>query len=891
MAEYRSLREFLDGHRADGVSTHMSMAGGKYFIDDDSIDAFYDLYYKAIRRNDKQFLTEVNTEVGPCRIDLDFAYDKSVKTHLHTRDQVRAFSRAFLDGVRQYVEVPAEVDMYVLEKDEPTYSKKGDKMKSGVHILVPGVNTRKCVEQRVRRTLLPTMGEYFGGLPVMDDWDKVYDEGIVNRSVPWTLYGSQKPDNVDPNALPYRLAYILRWTGADFQTIDGPQMPADPSVALIRALATRRKDSQETPLTEEGAKLRTSMRSSEGAKSAPRGRPLARTDNASSRGSSPNGRIMPPLDPEKRAYIRQHVMNLSVSRLDNREDRIKVGTCLHNIHPDLLDVFLDFTAQNAENYDETKYITNWNSFTFRNDGDRLSEGSLRYWSREDNLDNYLAIENDNVDSLMKAACSLTEYDSAALIYAMFRDNYRCSDFKFNVWYRWSGHIWQETDSGVDLLLRFSKEVAQKFNKRSLEILNYMANSNLTDCLTPVDKKDCGKCEYCAHNESQKAFAAVYKKLKQTQFKNNLMRECRELFFDPFFNAKLNANKETIAFNNGVLELNTMLFRNGKPEDYISFSTELDFDPARPHTEYPAWPAVEKFLHQILPNQKVREYFMDHLATNLFGGNPAQKFHILTGTGSNGKSMLMNLMTKALGDYACTVPISLFTQQRKSSGSAAPEVARLRGRRFVTMQEPDERIALNTGLMKEISSGEKMYARDLFKSGGEFEVLAKFHLACNEKPKINTMDGGSWRRLVVIAFLSKFVLNPRAPNEFLMDESIQFAVLSPDWATAFMAYLVFLLKTRNGIRKLSAPEDVMEYTSDYRNENDAIAKFVSEKVRVLDVENADEPVTKQSLRRVLKQWKDENDERMVLPAEVEKRIVDLFGKYPAKVGWTNFRLEN
>jgi hypothetical protein len=136
-----------------------------------------------------------------------------------------------------------------------------------------------------------------------------------------------------------------------------------------------------------------------------------------------------------------------------------------------------------------------------------------------------------------------------------------------------------------------------------------------------------------------------------------------------------------------------------------------------------------------------------------------------------------------------------------------------------------------------------------------------------------------------------VLNPRAPNEFLMDESIQFAVLSPDWATAFMAYLVFLLKTRNGIRKLSAPEDVMEYTSDYRNENDAIAKFVSEKVRVLDVENADEPVTKQALRRVLKQWKDENDERMVLPAEVEKRIVDLFGKYPAKVGWTNFRLEN
>ena len=94
-----------------------------------------------------------------------------------------------------------------------------------------------------------------------------------------------------------------------------------------------------------------------------------------------------------------------------------------------------------------------------------------------------------------------------------------------------------------------------------------------------------------------------------------------------------------------------------------------------------------------------------------------------------------------------------------------------------MQEPDEAVALNSGLMKLVSSGEKMYARDLFKSGTEFEVQAKFHLACNDKPKINTTDGGTWRRLVVINFTSKFVPVPVEPYEFPMDETIQYSVVS------------------------------------------------------------------------------------------------------------------
>jgi len=580
-------------------------------------------------------------------------------------------------------------------------------------------------------------------------------------------------------------------------------------------------------------------------------------------------------------------MNLHEDKFTDYEKWIKVGICLNNIHPDLLDVFLDFSSQ-SEKYNESDCIQKWNSLQYRNDGDRLGEPTLRYWSREDNRAEYDDIEKMNVERLIMLACSGTEFDVASVIYAMLRDYYKCSDFRNNIWYRWMGHVWQETDQGVDLLLKFSKQIAEAFFERMKLITNEMSQRGLTSCSGGEKGSDCKNCDYCQLEATREALNRIYMKLKTTGFKSSLMRECRELFYDDQFNKKVDSNKDLIAFNNGVMELDTFVFRPGKPEDYMSFTTGLDYDPEKPYYEYYAWPQVDTFIKRVLPNKEVREYFMNHLATNLFGGNTAQKFHILTGSGSNGKSMIMNLMTKALGDYACTVPITLFTQKRPGSGAAAPEVARLKGRRFVTMQEPDEAVALNTGQMKLMSSGEKMFARDLFKSGGEFEVLAKFHLACNDKPKINTTDNGTWRRLVVINFISKFVQKPTEANEFPLDESIQFSVNTTEWATCFLGYLVHTLKEGTGLRKLAAPPAVLEYTSEYRNENDAIAKFITEMISVVQEGEETEAVTKPVLRRAFKTWKDVNDQRSLLPGDMEKKVEVQFGKLPTG-GWKNFKL--
>jgi len=124
-----TLREFLDANRSEGVWTHTALNGGKFFIPDDKLDQFYALYTESILDQEKQYLTEKCTEIGPLRVDFDFIYETSIKTHQHTRDQVVKFCKAYMDEICKYVVAQKPVDIYIMEKRKPTLDSKKNRMK------------------------------------------------------------------------------------------------------------------------------------------------------------------------------------------------------------------------------------------------------------------------------------------------------------------------------------------------------------------------------------------------------------------------------------------------------------------------------------------------------------------------------------------------------------------------------------------------------------------------------------------------------------------------------------------------------------------------------------------------------------------------------------------
>jgi P4 family phage/plasmid primase-like protien len=432
----------------------------------------------------------------------------------------------------------------------------------------------------------------------------------------------------------------------------------------------------------------------------------------------------------------------------------------------------------------------------------------------------------------------------------------------------------------------SEDVRKQFREGEKQKIQEAENAGACIC---EGKNVNPNCESCKCDAEKMKYIGMQIKLKTCKFTENVMKMSRLLFLDEEFGKKLDENKHLIAFANGVFDSTTMEFRQGRPDDCISFSTKINYDPDREYTSYECWAEIDKFLHDVQPDPTVRNYLVRRLATCLRGGNDAQKFHILTGDGSNGKSMLTNLMSITFGDYAGKVPISLLTQGRAKSAAAAPEVLHMKGRRFVTTQEPDEAVPLNTGLMKELASGEKMAYRGLYKDITEFEMQAQIFLSCNEKPKVGATDGGTWRRLCVVHWPSKFVANPIEPHHKPLDETIQQKVMSEEWATCFLSYLVSLYREGNGWRKLIAPEKVLVYTNEYQEDSDAIARFIREYVTPIPEGEVGESVSTSMINGVFQQWKRTNEITKGSTAELKKRLETTYGPQP-RSGWTSFRFD-
>jgi len=247
---------------------------------------------------------------------------------------------------------------------------------------------------------------------------------------------------------------------------------------------------------------------------------------------------------------------------------------------------------------------------------------------------------------------------------------------------------------------------------------------------------------------------------------------------------------------------------------------------------------------------------------------------------------------AMGDYGYAADIAIFTQKRGNSGAAAPQMVRMRGRRFVTMSEPDEGEPLASALLKFLTGCDKVTVRDLFAGSKQmtvFEIMCKFFLSCNEKPPVRTVDGGTWRRIKVVDFPNKFVHEPKMSNELPIDESIMEKTGSPEWAACFMAYLVHLYKyDLPKINSLVPPKDVDVYTSEYKNESDVIAQFIDEHIHAREsTEEVPTSITWTAISEAFKVWKNRNELMRGGAQDLKKRIEERFGKYP-RSGWTSFQ---
>jgi P4 family phage/plasmid primase-like protien len=312
----------------------------------------------------------------------------------------------------------------------------------------------------------------------------------------------------------------------------------------------------------------------------------------------------------------------------------------------------------------------------------------------------------------------------------------------------------------------------------------------------------------------------------------------------------------MCFNNGVVDFINKVFRDGLPEDYITKSTKINYIPfenKETDEDYVrAAKEIEEFMTKLFPIQDLKRYMQDHLAACLIGANKNQTFNVYHGSGSNGKSIIADLMSVTLGEYKGTIPITLVTDARGKIGGTSDEVLKLKGVRYAVMQEPQKGMKLNEGIMKELTGGDPIQARGLYSESEIFEPQFSLVVCTNNLFDIESNDDGTWRRIRKCDFLAKFVdegetYTDETPYVYVKDKSLKDKL--PAFAPYFASMLVKRAFETDGVVKDC--ETVLNASNKYRKGQDHISAFISEKI--IKTDSPKDKIGKRGLQEGFKQW--------------------------------------
>lgn len=823
-ASLMRLSKFLEDHRAiEGQCTHVSPLNpkGSYTITDNN--TFLELYNDAINNGVELYFSEMCEPIGsPFRIDIDlkFVPQDFVKTGLityeennyiinqgHTYDSDLIVS--FIYHIKQKLEELIDLTqldhpfyVVILEKDRPSH-KSNNLIGDGFHLIFPYLITTPALQHFVRNHLIQssTFNKIFGSLPYQNEPEDIYDKGIIDRN--WTLYGSRGKCG---GAL-YTITeiYELKKKPTIREKMIRKRLSIDNLSQTVRSnlpkfLSVRGKQLTIVYKSESIEKLVNEWHWFKRDR-----RKCKKPIESTSDSVAANDQLV---------FVRKLLNIVSPRRSYGYDDWIRMGWCLHNIDKSLLDDFVAFSQQCQEKFDPQACEKVWEDA--RDDDGGLGIGTLHFWAKSDNPEEYarvLAEETTRQVDLMPE----THVGIAEMMKKMYENEFICvqpqQPIQKRQWFHFEHHRW------------VPNAVCDLRDKIYSDVISCFKNTRL----------------------NSKKLSKICAKLETSTFIDGVIKECGYKLHRRDFPEIANANSDLIGFNNGVYDLRNMVFREGFPDDFITMTTGIDYNPNTPETK-----DVKKFLKEILPRRAVREYTLFYMATCLQGDNEQQKLVVFTGEGGNGKSKLIQLLEESLGDYACALDVAYVTQKRQRASQASPGVMELRNRRLAVIHEPDEGDTLNMGIIKALTGNDKIKARNLFENDITFRNRAKLIMLCNALPNPSSQDDGVWRRIRAVHFPVQFVENPVEPHERKKDPELDTKILT--WKQAFVNILLeyyerYRIEMKGVIQE---PKEVKDFTDEYRQRTNIFLEF-SRDLLIEDHEQTDELLSTNKIFQKFRSW--------------------------------------
>ncbi len=272
-------------------------------------------------------------------------------------------------------------------------------------------------------------------------------------------------------------------------------------------------------------------------------------------------------------------------------------------------------------------------------------------------------------------------------------------------------------------------------------------------------------------------------------------------------SELNKDKR-LNLSNGLLDLETRTLDEHTPFNFSTIRIPVKYDPDA------TCPKIDAFLHDVLDDTDVKGIY--ELAGYLLVQNyDFQKAWMFIGEGNNGKSTVISLLEKFIGQKNCShVPLQTLLKSRFSSSQLYDKLAN-------TYADIPAKGLYETGVFKMLTGGDEIFAEKKFKDPFSFKNKAKLIFSCNELPVTSDKTHAFFRRWIIIQF-NKTIKNP--------DKNILNEITTPTELSGFLNKALDGLERLIKNDKFTNEKSTDEMADLYQRMSDPAYEFFLQKLK-------------------------------------------------------------